>query len=399
MSNRQSVFHLISVLLVPAAAFAVNFGALWTSGDNLQYSNYLLFVQWSSFVGSVLGFNLIEIKTSAKAREANISCFLDFLFVINIGVILVFLCFADGSYFSIASIAIASASVALYNSFNLALVFRGNVVGLFVQRISRFSFLIAFFPLLAVFGSQVRNEAIFWTYTLSFFLPALLYLKDMNLNKFHESIAYTLRFLWTHRKLVSVRTMSYAIDMALLPIIVLAINNASKVRHDVSWFYFLTFFGVGLPLITVIKQFVGERFRISLMSKNFAFREIPTVKFAVAAGFIFVVTGCVGFLLKRSAVGAEWDIFSAFFIGWIFLGVFVLSLASGITSVMLQHLSLHRLDLISNLTSFILTAFAFLFGGTLGLTLIDVVFVLAISLGIKYFWHSCAVLYYFVEDN
>lgn len=397
MISKQLLFHLISVALVPAAAFAVNLGALWTSSNNVQYSNYLLFIQWSSFIGSILGLNLIELKTSIKTREANIDSFLTFLYFFNVLIILVFLFFFDGAYFSVSSIAITSASVALYNSLNSVLVFRGEIVGLFVQRICRFAFLVAVFPLLAILGSEFREEAIYYAYTLSFLLPALLNLKGPNISKCADSIVYTMNFLLSHRRLVCIRSMSYAIDMAHFPVIVLAIDNVSKIRNDVSWFYFLAFFGVALPLVTVIKQFVGERFRILLMSKEFIFSEVALVKFSVAVGFILICSGCVGYFFVSSVTVEEWNNLSAFIIGWIFLGVFVLSLASGITSVLMQHLSLHGLDLILNLVTLILTAFAFLFGSFVGLTLLDVLLVLSVSLGIKYLGHSCAVIYFKTE--
>jgi preprotein translocase subunit Sss1 len=394
MLKKHTMFHLISVALVPAAAFAVNLGVLWTSSDNSQYSSYLLYVQWSSFVGSILGLNLVELKTSIAARNADLGSFLDFLYIFNISIILVFIPFAEGDYLSVSLIAITSASVALYNSFNSFLIFRMEVAGVFIQRISRFFLLFTFFPLIAILGTGAKEWVLYYTYTMSFLLPALLFLKCVKINKLHDSIIYTLRFLWLHKTLVCIRALSFIVDMAHFPIMALSINNLSRVRDDDSWFYFLSFFGIALPLVTVFKQFIGERFRILLMTNKFRFSEFVMVRFAIILGFLFVCSGCVGFVFSRSIGGIDGIDLSTLFLGGVFFGVFVLSLASGITSVMLQHLSLHGFDLLFNLSTFFLTVLAYLFGGVVGLELVDVVLVLAVSLAVKYLGHSSTVLYF-----
>lgn len=390
--NKINISHLFSIAIVPASALIINICILWASKNNAQYSGYLLYLQWTAFLGAIFGLNLIEIKSSHLARNVRLTPLLDFVLTFNTFFLFLSLALFILGFFTQSMIIIGACTIAIHNSYTIASVFKGSLDDLLKQRLLRVAILISFLPLMLLFGADDNIlNIVYVMYPASFLIPIIFYINKLSYLRIIKSCWYTIIFIRKLKKLVVFRLFSYIVDMAHFPLILLAINKLSILRQDNYWAIFIYFFGFTLPVITVIKQYIGEKIRILLLQPSYKFDLLDVVQKILWSGAIFIFTGIAIYLFDIYFIFFNKLLISSVILIFIFAGVFILSLGSGITSLVLQHYSMHMQDFYINTVCFLLSISFYFISSYFDFLIFDTIFILSISLGLKYFSHSYIV--------
>ncbi len=390
--NKINISHLSSIAIVPASALIINVFVLWASKNNAQYSGYLLYLQWTAFLGAIFGLNLIEIKSSHLARNVKLTPLLDFVLTFNTFFLFLALALYILGFFTQSMIIIGACTIAIHNSYTIASVFKGSLDDLLKQRLLRVAILISFLPLMLLFGTDDNIlNIVYVMYPASFLIPIIFYINKLSYLRIIKSCWYTIIFIRKLKKLVVFRLFSYIVDMAHFPLILLAINKLSILRQDNYWAIFIYFFGFTLPVITVIKQYIGEKIRILLLQPSYKFDLLDVVQKILWFGAIFIFTGIAIYLFDIYFKFFNKLLISSVILIIIFAGVFILSLGSGITSLVLQHYSMHMQDFYINTVCFLLSVSFYFISSYFDFLIFDTIFILSISLGLKYFSHSYIV--------
>ncbi len=390
--NKINISHLSSIAIVPASALIINVFVLWASKNNAQYSGYLLYLQWTAFLGAIFGLNLIEIKSSHLARNVKLTPLLDFVLTFNTFFLFLALALYILGFFTQSMIIIGACTIAIHNSYTIASVFKGSLDDLLKQRLLRVAILISFLPLMLLFGTDDNIlNIVYVMYPASFLIPIIFYINKLSYLRIIKSCWYTIIFIRKLKKLVVFRLFSYIVDMAHFPLILLAINKLSILRQDNYWAIFIYFFGFTLPVITVIKQYIGEKIRILLLQPSYKFDLLDVVQKILWFGTIFIFAGIAIYLFDIYFKFFNKLLISSVILIIIFAGVFILSLGSGITSLVLQHYSMHMQDFYINTVCFLLSVSFYFISSYFDFLIFDTIFILSISLGLKYFSHSYIV--------
>ncbi len=390
--NKINISHLFSIAIVPASALIINICVLWASKNNAQYSGYLLYLQWTAFLGAIFGLNLIEIKSSHLARNVKLTPLLDFILTFNTFFLFLSLALYILGFFTQSMIIIGACTIAVHNSYTIASVFKGSLDDLLKQRLLRVAILISFLPLVLLFGNDDNIlNIVYVIYPASFLIPIIFYINKLSYLRIIKSCWYTIIFIRKLKKIVVFRLFSYIVDMAHFPLILLAINKLSILRQDNYWTIFIYFFGFTLPVITVIKQYIGEKIRILLLQPSYKFDLLDVVQKILWFGTIFIFAGIAIYLFDIYFNFFNKLLITSVILIFIFIGVFILSLGSGITSLVLQHYSMHMQDFYINTVCFLLSVSFYLISSYFDFLIFDTIFILSISLALKYFSHSYIV--------
>lgn len=390
--NKINISHLFSIAIVPASALIINICVLWATKNNAQYSSYLLYLQWTAFLGAIFGLNLIEIKSSHLARNVKLAPLLDFILTFNTFFLFLSLALYILGFFTQSMIVTGACAIAIHNSYTIASVFKGRLDDLLKQRLLRVAILISFLPLMLLYGNDDNIlNIVYIIYPVSFLIPIIFYINKLSYLRIIKSCWHTIILIRKLKKLVVFRLLSYIVDMAHLPLILLAINKLSILRQDNYWAIFIYFFGFTLPVVTVIKQYIGEKIRILLLQPSYKFDLLYIVQKILWCGAIFIFIGIAIYLFDIYFTIFNKLLISSVILIFIFAGVFILSLGSGITSLVLQYYSMHMQDFYINTVCFIFSVSFYFISSNFNLAIFDTIFILAISLGLKYFSHSYIV--------